>query len=46
MGNESHGFSVDVQSSLNKLVAIPKIGKGESLNVGISMGILLYELTK
>ena len=46
MGSESHGFSVDVQSSLNKLVAIPKIGEGESLNVGVSMGILLYELTK
>jgi TrmH family RNA methyltransferase len=46
MGSEAHGISKDIKSSLNQLVAIPKIGSGESLNVGVSMGILLHHLTK
>ena len=46
MGSEPHGFSKSTPSYLEELVAIPKIGKGESLNIGVSMGILLYKLTK
>ena len=46
MGSEAHGICKDIKSSLNQLVAIPKIGSGESLNVGVSMGILLHHLTK
>jgi tRNA G18 (ribose-2'-O)-methylase SpoU len=46
MGSEAHGISKDIKSSFNQLVAIPKIGSGESLNVGVSMGILLHHLTK
>jgi tRNA G18 (ribose-2'-O)-methylase SpoU len=45
MGSEAHGISESVKASLNQLVAIPKIGSGESLNVGVSMGILLHHLT-
>ena len=46
MGSEARGISKDIKSSFNQLVAIPKIGSGESLNVGVSMGILLHHLTK
>ena len=46
MGSEAYGICKDIKSSLNQLVAIPKIGSGESLNVGVSMGILLHHLTK
>ncbi len=45
MGSEAHGMSEDVKSTLDQTVAIPKIGKGESLNVGVAMGILLHHLT-
>jgi tRNA G18 (ribose-2'-O)-methylase SpoU len=46
MGSEAHGIGKDIKPSLNQLVAIPKIGSGESLNVGVSTGILLHHLTK
>ena len=46
MGSAAHGICKDIKPSLNQLVAIPKIGSGESLNVGVSMGILLHHLTK
>ena len=46
MGNEPHGLSEATLKYLEELIAIPKVGKGESLNIGVSMGILLYELTK
>lgn len=46
MGNESHGISDNIKKAIKHLVSIPKIGEGESLNVGVSMGILLHELTK
>ena len=46
MGNEPHGLSKTTHKYLEELIAIPKVGEGESLNIGVSMGILLYELTK
>ena len=45
MGSEAHGISSDVHDKLDQLIAIPKVGTGESLNVGVSMGILLHCLT-
>ena len=45
MGSEAHGISSDVHDELDQLIAIPKVGTGESLNVGVSMGILLHSLT-
>ena len=36
----------DNYSLLNDTIAIQKIGEGESLNIGVAMGILLYQLTK
>ena len=46
MGSEAHGISSDIYSLMNDTIAIPKIGEGESLNIGVAMGILLYQLTK
>ncbi len=45
MGSEAHGISSVVHDELDQLIAIPKVGTGESLNVGVSMGILLHCLT-
>lgn len=41
MGNESHGISENLLTSEIARVTIPKIGKAESLNVGVATGILL-----
>ena len=46
MGSEAHGLSNDVKAQLDQTITIPKIGIGESLNVGVAMGILLYRLTQ
>jgi len=46
LGSEAHGLSETVRAALDKTVAIPQIGAGESLNVGVAMGILLFHLTK
>ena len=44
MGSEAHGIENPIKSKLNMLYSIPKIGKGESLNVGVAMGIFLSKL--
>tara|TARA_B100001250_G_scaffold394161_1_gene397738 strand:- start:926 stop:1657 length:732 start_codon:yes stop_codon:yes gene_type:complete len=44
MGSESHGIENLIRSKLNMLYSIPRIGKGESLNVGVAMGIFLSKL--
>ena len=44
MGSEAHGIEKPIKSKLNMLYSIPKIGKGESLNVGVAMGIFLSKL--
>lgn len=46
MGSEAHGLSPEIQNALDYTIAIPKIGSGESLNVGVAMGILLQNLTQ
>ena len=46
MGSEARGISKSAHSCIDELIGIPKVGEGESLNVGVSMGILLHELTK
>ena len=46
MGSEAQGISKSAHSCIDELIGIPKVGEGESLNVGVSMGILLHELTK
>ena len=44
MGSESHGISTEFKN-LNP-IHIPRIGLGESLNVGIDTGIILSHLTQ
>jgi len=44
MGNEGNGISKTVESYINKRIAIPKYGHGESLNVAIATAIVLSKL--
>ena len=46
MGSESHGFSKKTRSYIYQTIGITKIGSGESLNIGVAMGILLHKMTK
>ena len=46
MGSEAHGISDSIDKTLTDKLAIPKNGKGESLNVGVAMGIFLYYLVQ
>ena len=45
-GNESRGISAEAVESSIMCVAIPMFGMIESLNLGTSSGIVLYEITK
>jgi len=45
-GSESHGISEDIEKILDKKYTIPGTGKAESLNVGVSVGILLNQIFK
>ena len=46
MGSESHGISEMSRKNMTQGILIPKIGYGESLNVGIATGILLSHIVK
>lgn len=46
MGSEAHGINNKIKSKLDKIYSIPRIGKGESLNVGVAMGIFLSKLAR
>jgi TrmH family RNA methyltransferase len=46
MGNEGKGISENLLKKVNKPISIPKIGKGESLNVAMATGIILSEFTR
>ncbi len=41
VGSEAHGVSKEIQGVADHVLKIPKIGKAESLNVGVACGILL-----
>ncbi|MCG2716423.1 MAG: RNA methyltransferase [Candidatus Marinimicrobia bacterium] len=45
LGSESHGLPEDIINNATCVIGIPRHGSGESLNLSISAGILLYELT-
>ena len=36
----------EAENAIDRMVAIPSVGYGESLNVGVAMGILLHNLTQ
>ncbi|NOZ74056.1 MAG: RNA methyltransferase [FCB group bacterium] len=46
VGNEAHGLSDHVRKRSDVLVAIPRRGTGESLNVAVSGALLMWELMK
>ena len=46
MGSEAHGLSSEAENVIDRMVAIPSVGYGESLNVGVATGILLHYLTQ
>lgn len=43
LGNEAHGLSPEVQSILNRCVALPMQLGVDSLNVAVAGGVLMYE---
>jgi len=45
-GNEARGVPREIKMENDSIIKIPKKGYGESLNLGVSVGILLSELTK
>ncbi len=45
MGNEAHGIREEITEKCCTKAAILKTGRGESLNVSVSAGILLWELS-
>jgi TrmH family RNA methyltransferase len=46
MGNEGQGISDKLLKKVNYPISIPKIGKGESLNVAMATGIILSEFAR
>ena len=44
LGSESHGISQPVRDLLDHSITIPKVGRAESLNVGVAAGILCHTL--
>jgi len=44
VGHESDGISKDVLSLCDKIVELPQLGINKSLNVMVSLGIVLYEV--
>jgi TrmH family RNA methyltransferase len=46
IGSEAHGLSLNVMSSVEDRLTIPRIGRGESLNAAVATAISLYELMR
>tara|TARA_A100001015_G_scaffold178079_1_gene197976 strand:- start:2119 stop:2847 length:729 start_codon:yes stop_codon:yes gene_type:complete len=44
MGSEAHGIDKKIKSRLDEIYTVPKLGEGESLNVGVAMGIILSKI--
>ena len=45
-GNESDGISEEAQSMADYIIKIPMLGMAQSLNLSVSVGIILYEALK
>ncbi len=43
-GSESHGVPAEIQDNCQTILSIPKFGRGESLNLAVSVGIILNSL--
>ena len=46
LGGEAHGLSDAVNKKLDRTLAIPKSGAGESLNVSAAGAILMHQLSR
>ena len=44
IGGEANGVSADLKSKAEKVIAIPMSEHSESLNAGVSLSVILYEL--
>ena len=44
MGSERHGLTDEMMQSCDVMVRIPMLGRGDSLNLAVSTGIMLYEI--
>ena len=45
-GNESEGISEEAQNMADYVIKIPMLGMAQSLNLSVSVGIILYEALK
>ena len=45
-GNESEGISEEAQNMADYVIKIPMLGMAQSLNLSVSVGIILYEAIK
>ena len=45
MGSEAFGISKTMNKKISSYVKIERFGKGESLNIGVAMGIVLHRFT-
>ena len=45
MGSEAFGISKTMSKKISSYVKIERFGKGESLNIGVAMGIVLHRFT-
>ena len=45
MGSEASGISKTMNEKISSYVKIERFGKGESLNIGVAMGIVLHRFT-
>ena len=45
MGSEASGISRKMNKRISSYVKIERFGKGESLNIGVAMGIMLHSFT-
>ncbi len=43
-GSESHGLPAEIKQSATSIIGIPKFGEGESLNLGVAVGIILHNI--
>tara|TARA_Y100000758_G_scaffold270547_1_gene212598 strand:- start:178 stop:465 length:288 start_codon:yes stop_codon:yes gene_type:complete len=46
LGGEAHGIGQTIKHKLDKIVSVPKMGYGESLNVAAAGAILMNRLSK
>lgn len=46
IGNEGNGISKTVEKYIGKMISIPKLGTGESLNAAMATGILISEMKR